>query len=178
MIDLRDEKSFEVLFKTYYQPLISFAYQYVKDHDMAEEVTQEVFTTLWQKAGSIEIRSSIKSYLYGAVRNASLNHLKHLKVVSAHQAYSQYNQEVGRGDFLELDELQQKINESLEKLPPKCREIFELSRFEEMKYKDIATELDISIKTVETQMSRALKVMRDTLGQYLPAYILWILLYN
>ncbi|PIB35130.1 hypothetical protein BFP72_06835 [Reichenbachiella sp. 5M10] len=170
--DLSDERSFERVFKALYQPLIRFAYQYLSDEDLAEEIVQETFTSLWQKAKDIEIKTSIKSYLYGAVRNACLNNLKHQKVVRAHEETVKHQSDAMEEDFLELDELQDKIDRALDQLPEKCREIFEMSRFEEMKYKEIAEQLQISIKTVETQMSRALKVMRTALGQYLVSFLL------
>ncbi|MBU2913497.1 MULTISPECIES: RNA polymerase sigma-70 factor [Reichenbachiella] len=175
LFDLQNEKHFETVFKSFFQPLCGFAFQYVKDSDTAEEIVQETFTTLWHRAHDIEIKTSVKSYLYGAVRNASLNHLKHQKVVQAHQDYVMRDSEADQQDFLELDELQEKINKAIQQMPEKCREIFELSRFEEKKYKEIAEELNLSIKTVETQMSRALKIMREALGQYLSSWIIWMI---
>lgn len=172
--NLNDPDTFESVFRSYYEQLAAFAFQYVPNTDLAEEIVQEVFSNLWAKSEGITIKTSIKSYLYGSVRNACLNHLKHLKVQKQHQEYEMQKSDFVEIDFLELDELQQKIDEALSKLPTKCREIFELSRFEEMKYKEIATELNISIKTVESQMGRALKVMRDSLGKYLPGIILWL----
>jgi len=77
--DLTNARAFEQVFKSFYQPLTAFAFQYVDDHDEAEEVVQEMFSGIWVKASQIEIRTTIKSYLYGAVRNACLNHLKHEK---------------------------------------------------------------------------------------------------
>lgn len=174
-IDLRDEKQFETLFKSYFQALTAFAYQYLNDSIQSEETVQEVFTQLWQKADQIEIRSNIKSYLYGAVRNSCLNQLKHNKVIQAHEESVRFHGEEGTAhDFLELEELQSKIKYALDELPEKCRQIFEMSRFEEKKYKEIAEELNLSIKTVETQMGRALKVMRNVLGTYLSQGLIWL----
>ncbi len=176
--NLKDPDTFESVFRSYYDQLAAFAYQYVSNTDLAEEIVQEMFSNLWAKSDGITIKTSIKSYLYGSVRNACLNHLKHLKVQKQHQEYEMQKSDFQEVDFLELDELQQKIDEALAKLPTKCREVFELSRFEEMKYKEIAVELNISIKTVESQMGRALKVMRDSLGKYLPSFILWLSYYQ
>ncbi|MCV9386335.1 RNA polymerase sigma-70 factor [Reichenbachiella ulvae] len=175
IFDFSDEKQFELLFKEFYQPLTAFAFQYLKDSIEAEETIQEIFSTLWQKSEEIEIRTTVKSYLYGAVRNNCLNQLKHKKVIQAHEETVRFQGEESNGeDFLELEELQQRIDSALDSLPEKCRQIFEMSRFEDKKYKDIAEELDLSIKTVETQMSRALKVMRAALGQYLTVLVLWV----
>lgn len=173
--DLTNERTFEVVFKNYYSQLCAFAYQYLNDHDQAEEIVQEVFSNVWQKSSDIEIKTSVNSYLYGAVRNACLNYIKHQSIVRKHEAYEKQRSDFLSIDFLELDELQEEIDKALNKLPEKCREIFEMSRFEEKKYREIADELGISIKTVETQMARALKVMRATLEPYMPAILLWIL---
>ncbi|MEQ6122221.1 RNA polymerase sigma-70 factor [Reichenbachiella sp. MALMAid0571] len=176
--NLKDSNTFESVFRAYYSQLAAFAYQYVSNSDLAEEIVQEMFGNLWEKADNITIKTSLKSYLYGSVRNACLNHLKHQKVKKQHEEYEKGKSDYHEIDYLELDELQDKIDEALNKLPAKCREIFELSRFEEMKYKEIAQELNISIKTVESQMGRALKVMRDTLGKYLPGFIPWLLYFQ
>lgn len=151
--------------------MIGFAHQYLNDWVTAEEVVQDMFSNIWSKSDSIKIRTNTKSYLYGSVRNACLNILKHQKVISAHHEYVKNANDFYENDFLELNELEEKISQGLEQLPSKCREIFELSRFEEKKYKEIAETLNISVKTVETQMSKALKVMREVLGQYLPKMI-------
>ena len=174
LTDLTNQRTFEKIYKDYYRPLCAFAYDYVADHDIAEETVQEMFSTVWSKAGQIEIRTNVKSYLYGAVRNSCLNFLKHEKIKRKHEAYELQKSELEEIDFLELDELQAEIEQALNKLPEKCRRIFEMSRYEDKKYSEIAEELDISIKTVETQMSCALKVMRESLGKYLPL-ILWII---
>ena len=166
MPNLSDPVQFEMAYKQYFSSLVGFAYQYVEDSDTSEDIVQEMFSKLWNKVDGIDIRTNLKSYLFGAVRNACLNFLRHQKVVESHELDHGDN-EVHQLAFLEMDELQGKVNEALAQLPEKRRQIFELSRFEEKKYHEIAEELDISIKTVETQMSRALKVMREVLGSYI-----------
>ncbi|UXX79224.1 RNA polymerase sigma-70 factor [Reichenbachiella carrageenanivorans] len=173
--DLSNQSTFEKVFKTYYQQLAAFAYQYVACHDTAEEIVQEVFANVWSKSDQIEIRTAVKSYLYGAVRNACLNHIKHKKVVRQHEVYEGRKPEGYESNFLELDELQGEIDAALDQLPDKCRQIFEMSRFEEKKYKEIAEELGLSIKTVENQMGRALKVMRAALSKHIPSLVFWII---
>ncbi|CAE7409946.1 sigR [Symbiodinium microadriaticum] len=160
MVDLKDDHAFEQVFRTFYGALAGFATKYVSDPDIAEEIVQETFTSIWTKANKIHVETNIKSYLYGAVRNACLNHIKHQKVVHEHQSYELHRaSEFETGfDFLELDELQQKVDAAMNKLPEKCREVFELSRFEELKYKEIADQLSISIKTVENQMGKVTEV--------------------
>lgn len=166
MASFSDPVQFEIAYKQYFSSLVGFAYQYVEDSDAAEDIVQEMFGNFWKKADGIDVRTNLKSYLFGAVRNSCLNHLRHQKVVESH-ATDQENNDVHQIAFLEMDELQDKVNEALAQLPEKRRQIFELSRFEEKKYHEIAEELDVSVKTVETQMSRALKTMREVLGSYL-----------
>ncbi len=152
--------------------LVGFSFQYVEDGDVAEDVVQDVFSNLWNQSDRIEVKTNVKSYLFGAVRNACLNQLKHLKVVKSHENATIQSEAADTSDFMEMDELQKKIESALCQLPEKRRQIFEMSRFEGKKYHEIADELDISIKTVETQMSRTLKVMRDILGSYLTYLII------
>lgn len=173
--DLSDKNTFEKVFNTYYQQLSAFAFQYVESHEIAEEIVQDTFTNIWSKSGRIEIRTAVKSYLYGAVRNACLNFIKHKKIERRYEEQEQWKSEGFETDFLELDELQQEIDNGLAQLPEKCRQIFEMSRFEEKKYKEIAEELGLSIKTVENQMGRALKVMRTALSRHLPGFIFWFI---
>lgn len=168
IINIGDEKVFESLFREFYAPLAAFAMKYVKDTEMAEEIVQELFSDMWAKTDRLHIKTSIRSYLFGAVRNACLNHIKHLKVEQKYADRTRLSTSQGEAtDFLELDELKQKISVALDKIPEKCREIFELNRFEGKRYKEIADELNLSLKTVENQMGKALKIMRDELGDYL-----------
>lgn len=163
------------MFRAYYQQLAAFAYQYVESHETAEEIVQDVFTNVWSKSGQIEIRTAVKSYLYGAVRNACLNYIKHKKIERRYEEQEMLKPEGYETDFLELDELKTEIDAALDQLPEKCRQIFEMSRFEEKKYKEIAEELGLSIKTVENQVGRALKVMRTALSRHLPSFVFWMI---
>lgn len=171
----QDEKHFENIFREHYTGLVNFARHYVTDPDEAESIVQELFTGLWSKADSITIRTSVKSYLYGAVRNACLNYLKHLKVQNAYTEHQLHlATDLDTTDFLELDELKARIDEAFEQIPEKCREIFELSRYEGKKYHEIADELNLSIKTVENQMGKALKILRRELQDYLLLIFIFI----
>ncbi len=139
---------------------------YIRDQDQAEELVQEVFANLWSKATEIHIKTSPRSYLFSSTRNACLNFLKHKKVEQSyigqavHQSYDQ-------GDQVEYEELIDRLEQALNKIPEKCREIFELNRFAGKRYKEIAEELGLSLKTVENQMGKALKILRSELGDYL-----------
>ena len=167
------EENFESLFRSYYADLVSFASHYVEDWEKADEIVQDTFSNIWAKIHETHIRTTAKSYLYGAIRHACLNEIKHGKVIQKHLNYEKSHfEEAFAVDFLEFSELKIKVQKALEELPAKCREVFELSRFDGMKYQEIATHMDISIKTVERHMGKALKVMRDRLGHYLPI-IIW-----
>ncbi len=175
LINLQDEKLFENLFKEHYNSLVHFAKKYVSDDDDAEEIVQQMFTRLWVNNQTITINTSIQSYLFGAVRNACMNYLKHEKVKNAHGDHVRLTHSSSEQiDFLELDELNTTIKKAFNKIPEKCREVFELSRYEGKKYQEIADTLNISIKTVEKQMSKALKILREELSDYLIILIILI----
>lgn len=171
-----NERVFEVVFRKHYQALCNYAFGLLKDMDDAEEIVQGMFLKLWDQRQDLEITVSLKSYLYRAVHNTCLNRIKHLKI------QDNYRQHVG--DFLENNhvsataelfkaELEARIAEAIEKLPEQCRLIFRMSRFEELKYQEIANELHLSIKTVENQIGKALKILRQELAEYLPS-IAWL----
>ncbi len=165
------EAAFEMLFKSYYSPLCNYAFSFLNDKDEAEEVVQSAFINLWGKRGSLEIQTSLKSYLYTMVRNASLNVIKHARIKKAHAAHELAGGELvhdGTAQSVLFSELEQKIREAMNALPEQCRMVFQLSRFEELKYSEIAGQLNISVKTVENHMGKALKIMREQLRDYLP----------
>lgn len=171
--------AFEMLFKTYYKPLCRYANTYLKDPDGAEEIVQGAFIGLWEKRKAITIETSLKSYLYRAVRNSCLNELKHEQVKQRHLASESLKEEAKSepADHLAIHvELEEKIRAAIQTLPEQCRLIFTMSRFEELKYQEIADQLNLSVKTVENQMGKALKLMRIQLKEYLP--LLAILMSN
>lgn len=163
-----------MLFKTYYQPLCNYAYTFVQNRDEAEEIVQTTFLSVWEKHDTLEIRTGVKPYLYAMVRNACLNVIKHEKIkqkhVAAELALAERSVESVTRTVM-ASELENRIFEAMEKLPEQCRLIFKLSRFEELKYQEIADQLQLSVKTVENQMGKALKIMRDQLKEYLPLII-------
>lgn len=171
--------AFEMLFKTYYQPLCRYANSFLKDPDETEEIVQAAFIGLWEKRKTISIESSLKSYLYRAIRNSCLNQLKHEQVKQRYMAQEAVKEEVHSqpADHLSIhSELEEKIKAAIQTLPDQCRLIFTMSRFEELKYQEIADQLNLSVKTVENQMGKALKLMRAQLKEYLP--LLAILMSN
>lgn len=170
-----DEQAFEQLFRTQYPALCGYARKYIDDTDQAEEVVQDMFFNFWQKRENMEINISIEAYLFRSVRNACLNYLKHLKVREEHRLATnqelRYKQQEVHDSVVAL-ELQEKIDNVIEQLPTERKRIFKMSRYEELKYKEIAEKLDISIKTVEVQMSKALKYLRLHLAEYLSVVLI------
>lgn len=166
---------FEQVFKAHFRALHSYAYTILRDESHGEEVVQQVFYKLWEKKGTVNINQSLKAYLYQSVYHESLNYLKHLKVKKEHQSYIlavSDEKELSSSKNLIVKELESKIVEALKHLPEQCRTIFQMSRFEDLKYREIAAHLGISVKTVENQMGKALKIMRMHLAEYLPFLVI------
>lgn len=165
-----DIRAYELLFKAHYQALCNFANTYLNNIAESEDLVQEVFVKIWDKRHDLDITSSIKAYLFQAVKNACFNHIKHQKVKNKHKEHliHQSDSSIDSNDQLETKQLSILIEEAIEKMPEKRREIFYLSRHEGLKYQEIAEKLNISIKTVETQMGLALKHLRNELKSYLP----------
>ena len=168
---------FEEVFKAHFKSLHAYAYTIVKDDIMAEEMVQNVFYKLWEKKGQIEVTQSVTAYLYRSVYNESLNYLKHLKVREAHQTYIKHQaaDHNNAAEHIKLKDLKQNLDRALSELPEQCRTVFQMSRFEELKYQEIADRLGISIKTVENHMGKALRLLREKLADFLPALILILL---
>ena len=160
------ESAYEQLFTEYYQPLSLFAVRYVSDLETAKEIVQDLFVTLYENRKSLLITTSLRSYLYQSVRNRCLNHLKHIQVNRKHLENLKLNQESSEDlqASIEKTELEVRIFKIVSGLPPRCQDIFKKSRVNGMKNIEIAELLDISIRTVETQISNALKVLLEKLG--------------
>jgi RNA polymerase sigma-70 factor (ECF subfamily) len=171
-----DEGTFERVYRHFLRPLHVYAINILKDEDVAKGAVQNVFLKLWERREKLTLSGSIQAYLYGAVYNECLNNIRHQKVKANHQQYVMHvmkdNDEASAG--MELLDLKDKLQQALNELPEGCRTIFQLSRFEELKYQEIADRLSISIKTVEAQMGKALKILRVKLVDYLPLLV-WLL---
>lgn len=166
-----DEKAFEALFRAYYPFLCHYATQILKDSSAAEEIVQELFVKLWEKREDTHIETSVKNYLFRAVKNHCLNYVRHSKIKDEYFRIAQSEQTIfSDEDYDSQTELMQKIEESIASLPEKRREIFRLSRQEGLKYREIAAKLNVSIKTVETQMGFAIKSLREMLKDFLPIF--------
>ncbi len=181
------EKTFRTVFITYFEPLEVFANTYIGNKEISKDLVQDVFYNLWKKRSSLPEKINLRAYLYQATRNNCLNHLKRIKVQSKYEAREQnrYNELRLNYDALSLlsfdtvsfNELLDMLEKAISQLPPKCREIFELSRLEGMKNREIAEILNISVKAVEGHISKALKHLKKQLkDHYSQGILLYILL--
>ena len=180
-LDWRSDAGFESLFKSLYAALYRYANNLLKDDLQADEVVQDTFIKLWEQRLHIKIESNIQAYLYRAVHNKIMNIFNHEQVKEKHKQAVEntpLNTEHSPMHHLQAMELEKKIESALKKVPEKCNIIFQLSRQEELSYREIANRLDISVKTVENQISKALKILRTELREYLPTVFTLILLIN
>lgn len=167
-----NKEIFEEIYKTYYSPLCFYCIRYVGDLEEAKEIVQGLFLKIWIKRKELKITSTVKLYLYGAVQNYALNHLQQKKIKQKYvirKTNFPVSQNENGQHRMEEEELRVLIKSAILKLPNKRREIFELSRFENMKYSQIADQMRISVKTVESQMSKSLIYLRKVLKEYIPA---------
>lgn len=172
------EKVFEWVFKTHFKSLHAYAYAFLKDDELAEEVVQNIFCRVWEKREQLKTDGSIKAYLYRAVHNESLNYIKHQKVKANFETYysgQMEEQNEHASDKVMTGELESRIRQAMLELPQQCRIIFQMSRFEALKYQQIADQMGLSVKTIENQMGKALKLMRLKLAEFLTLmFFIWI----
>ena len=173
------ETAFEKFFKTYFKSLHAYAFVVLQDEIMAEEVVQQVFYKIWEKKAELKIHTSARAFLYRSVHNECLNYLERQKHKVNHQnfvVYANRNPVSSEGAAMrvELSELLTRLQKAMNELPEQCRTIFYMSRFDELKYREIAAKMGLSIKTVEAQMGKALKVLRKKLIDFLPLLI-WLI---
>ena len=171
-----DQGAMEALFRLHYKPLCAFAFQYIKDGEKAEDLVQELFIRLWEDRAKLAVHTSAKSYLYAAVRNRSLNALQaSRKLVALDQVEAGLSQEEATDEELHTERAA-RVRAAIAALPEERRKVFTLSRYEGLKYQEIADRLGISVKTVENQMGKALKTLRAELADLMPVlgWLLWI----
>ena len=165
-----DSAAFDQIFRTWYGPLVGTAERMLRDRAIAEELVQDVMLELWRRRESLAADGSPQAYLFQATRNRVLNHLRHLKI-------EQRSEPDVRGESsttphadaaVAEEELDVAVQRAVRSLPDRCREVFELSRVHGLKYSEIASELGISVKTVEAQMGKALRTLRERLAPWLP----------
>jgi RNA polymerase sigma-70 factor (ECF subfamily) len=169
-----DEQVFEKLFVDWYGPLHAYACSVLRDGASAGEVVQAVFSRLWERREQLKVQTSMKAYLYGCVYHECVSWMRREKRrrdyrsgVMARLGSTAEGSPENAFDRVEAGELEQRFQRALDELPEQCRAIFQLSRFSGLKYREIADQLGISVKTVEAQMSKALKLLRQRLADYL-----------
>ena len=171
-----DRDSFKSIFQDYYQPLCHLSIQYLEDEDEAKGVVQEAFVKFWEIRQNLDPDSNIRNFLFTLVKNSCLNLLKRRQILLRHhekirmrEMHYQYESLSRMGDdYLEFHELKEKIDIAIRTLPDHCRVVFEMSRFEELKNREIAEKLGVTQKTVEAHLTKALKILRKELKDYLP----------
>ncbi|RZK11119.1 MAG: RNA polymerase sigma-70 factor [Flavobacterium sp.] len=176
----QDKRRFELFYKKYYRPLLTVAYRYVENTEIAEEIVHDVFITIWNKAGQLNIQSSMKSYLFRSIVNSSLNHIKkekkQLEKQSAFKIAQERDLENGTGETNEADEVLLKgLEDALALLPEKCKQVMYLSRFGKLKQQDIADQMEISIKTVKNHLTYGFKKLREHIEKH-QQLIIWVML--
>jgi RNA polymerase sigma-70 factor, ECF subfamily len=163
-----DNGAYEMVFREYYRPMTAYAFRFLGNLADSESIVQDVFLRLWQKRKEIMITSSLQNYLFRSVKNHCINYIEHEKIKSGYQNMVIRN-EADRSEysefFLEFG-LKKKIEAAIALLPEKRQEIFRLAREDGLKYREIAERLEISVKTVETQMTLALRQLRESLKEY------------
>lgn len=165
-IKKNDEAAFRQLFDAYYKYLTVTAYRYLHEGEKAKDMAQDAFVELWNRRESLTITSGVKAYLRKAVVNKCLNYIKREKRIdfSENALLPETPTSPDATDNLEYEETRKTIQDAIDTLPEKCRIIFCMSRFDEKSHKEIAAELDISTKTIENQITRALKTLRSVLS--------------
>lgn len=166
-----DEQAFELLFRKYYIPLCRFSNKYLNNTEEAKGTVQEVFSKIWEGRDDLDPEDSINAYLFRITHNISINKLRRKQVESRYfevykLVYIDHNDDSPYDSLLGI-ELNDKISHAVNKMPPKCRKVFDMSRMEGLKYSEIASMLHISVKTVEAHMSKALNIVRFELRDYL-----------
>ena len=165
-----DAAAFDAVFRAWYAPLVRLADAMLHDRGAAEEVVQDVMLELWRRRAGLDPAGTPQAYLFRSTRNRALNQLRHRRVQTKTEpqivAEAPDNPRADTG--LGAAELERAIHDAIATLPPRCREVFELSRFHGLKYGEIALTLGVSVKAVEAQMGRALRTLRERLAAWLP----------
>lgn len=172
------DEAFEMLFKEYFKALAVYAKKYLNDLDLAQDIVQEVFVKFYEQRNTMMVHTSLKALLYQSVRNRCLDHIRSQQTRSTHHENiltMSKGADIDAVDFMEQVELEEKIHRSIADLPDQCQVIFKLSRLDGKRNQEIADELNLSKRTVETQISNALKRLRKDIFSYLKVLIIMLL---
>ena len=174
-----DSIAFSFLFKTFYKDLVLFGGTFLQDRVACEDIVQSVFMRLWNDRQTISIEKSVKSYLLKAVRNSCLDEIRHRHIIKEHESYVLSNNILDDMDterYILYSNLQEHFQEALQALPEPYRVAFEMNRLENLKYKEIAEKLNVSERTVEVRIGKALELLRIELKEFFMLFILWFFL--
>jgi RNA polymerase sigma-70 factor (ECF subfamily) len=173
---------YETVYKMHFQPLYFYAHSIVKDEIQAEEIVQQLFVKIWERKEKLIIETSLKAYLYKCIYHDSLNYLKHLKVKQSYEVHATRVMKsavsASPAQKVMYRNLEDKVREALNDLPEQCRTVFQLSRHEELKYREIAVHLGISEKTVENHMGKALKLLRIKLAEFMISIVVLLIYFK
>lgn len=174
-----DHWAFEALFREYYLPLTRFAWRYVESKAVAEELVQEIFSEIWEDRAELNITESVRSYLYKAVKHRSLNYLKHQRIQYKYDTqWMDKREKVSTIEYRDpghIERIKEAIRVAIEELPPRSRMTYKLHRYDGLTYQEIADVMDISVKTVESQMTRTLQMLRERLSYLLPFLLVTVI---
>lgn len=162
-----DKSALHQLFLQYYELICKSIFRLIKDKGTVEDLAQEVFIKIWQKRHQLHITTSMDGYIRRMAVNEAISYLRKTKMVNPLNESDIRITAVSTEQQYLQEELRNKVAKAIAKLPPKCRLVFQLSRYEGLSYREIAKQLDLSIKTVENQMGKALKTLREELKEYL-----------
>lgn len=168
-LQLDDKAALKELFEAHYRPVCAAIHRFVGERGMTEDLAQQVFIRFWEKRHQIEISTSPGAYLHRMAVNEALAWLRSKKNQQPEEIThaTPFNPQADGEEVFLQHELNEQIHLAIETLPPRCRAVFQLSRFEELSYQEIADRMEISVKTVEHQMGKALRVLREQLQPYL-----------
>jgi RNA polymerase sigma-70 factor (ECF subfamily) len=163
------QDAFDAIFHTYYVRLVGLAESMLRDRAAGEEIVQDVMLELWRRRSTLTVETSLRAYLFRATRNRALNHIRHQRVSQRSDVHAAADLVAAPTADAQLteQEIDAAVRQALTQLPARCREVFELSRMHGLKYAEIARVLDISVKTVEAQMGKALRIMREEMRGWL-----------
>lgn len=174
-ISKNDYQSFERLYEKYWEKLYDYVIRRINSHEVSQEIVQEVFVSLWEKRNTIQINTSVASYLFAAAKYQMLNYIKACAVREKYaenfRAFSASRFDNSTEESMALSELQGQILQGMSTLPEKCKEVFLLKRVQHLSTHEIASQLNISPKTVENHMTRALKILRVSLQEFFLLFI-------
>lgn len=172
LVELKNSNkvAYTMLFRNYYKDLVLFAGSILQDKNRSEDIVQNIFLKLWTDRETLNIETSLKSFLLKSIKNACLDEIRHLQVIRAHESYTEsvfeIDEMIDTENYVLFSDLNTKLTEALNKLPLSYKEAYEMNRFKGLKYKEIARELNVSERTVEVRVSKALVLLRKYLKDF------------